>query len=382
MLNVVVDLVQQMSQTNRKIIHVDMDYFYAQVEIRDNPILKDKYVVVAHDSERSVISTCSYNARALGIKSGMSVSEAKKISDQLFFVEPHMDKYKKVHKQIMEILYRYSDIVEPMSLDEAYLDVTYNKLGIRSATRVAKEIQFYIYKELQLTCSIGVSYNKFLAKIGSDLNKPHGISVIKPLDSLKLVKNLPIEKFMGVGRKNKTLCYQHGIYKGKDLLNFSLAQLQLIFGQKFGEKLYYYARGIDESRVISHREMQSVSCEHTLETDLRALTDIEQRLYQLSEEVAARLVNKQVCGKTITLKLKLNNFDTITKSHTLKYYIVNANDIYPIVIKLLKKVNLLNYYVRLIGISISNLEPIKRLETQIKYRQIYLPILGVDDEEF
>ena len=128
--------------------------------------------------------------------------------------------------------------------------------------------------------------------------------------------------------------------------------------------------------------MQSVSCEHTLETDLRALADIEQRLYQLSEEVAARLVNKQVCGKTITLKLKLNNFDTITKSHTLKYYIVNANDIYPIVIKLLKKVNLLNYYVRLIGISISNLEPIKRLETQIKYRQIYLPILGVDDEEF
>lgn len=377
------DLAQLMNQPiTRKIIHVDMDYFYAQVEMRDNPYLRDKYVVVAKDNNRSVISTCSYNARKLGIHSAMSVCEAKKISDQLTFVEPHMEKYKQEHNKIMNIISRYSDVIEPISLDEAYVDVTYNKLGIRSATRVAKEIQYYIYNELGLTCSIGVSYNKFLAKIGSDLHKPYGISVITPLDSIELIKKLPITKFQGIGEKTRQLCYQHGIYVGQDLMKYSLKQLQLIFGEKYGERLFNYARGIDHSSVVSNREMQSISCERTMETDLRALVDIEQQLYRLCQELTARLVKKNVCCKTISLKLKFSNFNVLTRSHTLNYYIINSDEIYQQVLLLLKKCDLSSYYVRLIGVSGSNLQPLNYLQKQIKYRQIYLPIFEEDDEKF
>ncbi len=359
---------------HRKILHLDMDYFYAQVEMRDDPSLQDKLVVVSKNDDRSVILTASYNARKLGIYAGMSLAKAKQLSNQLCIIKPHMEKYKMVHKQIISIIEEYSDIIEPVSLDEAYIDVTYNKKGIQEALWLAKELQYKIKKQLNLTCSIGISYNKFLAKIGSDYHKPFGLCVINKEDSIAFLKQLPINKFIGIGKKNLAICAKHAIFKGEDLLTYKKTQLQLLFGEKYGAKLYNYVRGIDESVVNNHRPLQSIGCEYTLSYDLSNQEELLYELQRCSLELQKRLLKKEVCCRTIVLKLKFNDFRQITRMHTLNYYITKQEDIYKEALKLLTKCDIGDKKIRLIGLSASKFAPLNTLMHQKKYEQIYLNI--------
>lgn len=363
-----------MINQHRKILHVDMDYFYAQVEIRDDPSLKDKYVVIAHEHHRGVICTCSYNARGLGIHSGMSVTKAKEISDKLTFVAPNMEKYKQISNQIMTIIKKYSDIIEQVALDEAYIDVTFNKLGIRDSVKIAKMIKREIYNQLHLTCSVGVSYNKFLAKIGSDYQKPNGVTVINPDNAKDLLLKLDIKKFLGIGKKTLSICYEQGIYTGADLYQKDLDQLQLIFGEKTGTRLYNQVRGIDVDNIHYEREVQSISYEKTLDEDIYFGVDVDDRLKEVSKQTSERLVAKGYGCQTITLRIRFDDFSLVTRSITLNRVIYEPEEIYKIAKELLKKIMFAGRGVRLIGIGGSKLHPIVKIKKQKHYKQILLPL--------
>lgn len=374
------DLQEIRKNFKRKILHLDMDYFYAQIEIRDNPELKNKLVVIAKDSPRSVICTCSYNARLLGIHSAMSVAKAKQICNDLVFIPPRMEKYKKVNQQIIKIIREYSDIIEPVSLDEAYIDVTFNKIGEKDPFQLAKEIQFQIFDRLHLTCSIGVSYNKFLAKISSELNKPNGIFVIDEDNVNEILSELPISEFRGIGQKTLETCYKHSIFKGKDLLGFNLEQTQIIFGEKLGEKIYNQARGKGDDVVKYRRDMHSISCEETMIYDLSKRYDIENVIKKLANELVQKMLQKKMCGKTLTLKIKFNDFQTVTRSHTFPYYISHVNEIYQQSLKLLDDINYQQKPIRLIGIGVSKLTTRKVLKKQKKFKQLRFSIFkDLDD---
>ena len=361
-----------LDQQIRKIIHLDMDYFYAQVEIRDNPNLKNEKVIIGY-GERGVVSTANYEARKDGVYSGMSIVKAKKLCPDAVFIKPNMQKYEKISLEIINIIKVYSDIIERVALDEAYIDVTYNKKGIESPYLIAKKLQREIYDKLKLTCSCGVSFNKFLAKIGSDYKKPYGITVIHPKIAQEFVEKLEINQFKGIGKKNIKKCYEHNIYTGKDLKKFSQQDLYKIFG-KIGYSLYNQARAIDYSCVEYLREISSIGYERTLLEDINDEKEILKKIEFFSLQTELRLINHKKCGKCITLKIKYDDFKQITKSKTIPNYIYQKNDIFDICKTLYQLIPKTNKKIRLIGISCSKLANIEIINKQKKIIQLYLPL--------
>lgn len=343
---------------SRKIIHIDMDAFFAAIEVRDNPALKGKPVIIARDPRQSggrgVVSTCSYEARAFGVHSAMSSKEAYERCPQGIFISGNYDKYLEVGRQLREIFHRYTDLVEPMSIDEAYLDVTVNKLGISSAVKIAKLIQYDIWKELHLTASAGVSYNKFLAKIASDMEKPRGLTVILPDDAISVLSELPIEKFYGVGKKSVERLHDMGIYKGADLLGIPEMTLIDTFG-RFGYDLYRKARGISNSPVKTQRIRKSIGKERTYGKLLYRTEDVQKELSYLAQRVAASLEKHGKVGKTIVLKVRYADFATLTKRRTLDFPIADEERILRTAEEIFDLVGEAGKGIRLLGITLTNL---------------------------
>ena len=336
-----------------------MDAFFAAIEVRDNPALKGKPVIIARDPRQSggrgVVSTCSYEARAFGVHSAMSSKEAYERCPQGIFISGNYEKYQEVGRQVREIFHRYTDLVEPMSIDEAYLDVTENKLGITSAVKIAKLIQFDIWQELQLTASAGVSYNKFLAKIASDMEKPRGLTVILPQDAQAVLSQLPIEKFYGVGKKSVEKLHELGIYTGADLLDVPEMTLIDQFG-RFGYDLYRRARGISNSPVKTHRVRKSIGKERTYGKLLYRMEDIQKELSGLAQRVVHSLGKHQKVGKTIVVKIRYADFQTLTKRRTLDFPMADEEVILRIATEIVDQVGELDRGVRLLGITLTNLE--------------------------
>jgi len=337
----------------RKIIHVDMDAFYASVEQLDNPELRGKPIAVGGGSARGVISAASYEARKYGVKSAMSGRLAEKLCPDLIFVKHRFDRYKEISLKVRRIFFDYTDLVEPLSLDEAYLDVTQNKKGNPSATLVAQEIRQRIFDETGLTASAGISINKFVAKVASDYNKPNGQKTVNPEDVLQFLEDLDIRKFYGVGKVTAEKMYQKGIFTGKDLKAKSLDYLSENFG-KSGSYYYYIVRGINNSAVKPNRIRKSLAAERTFSENLSSENFMLEKLSHIAEEVARRLNKSKVAGKTVTLKIKYSDFTLQTRSKTLPYF-VSDNAIILETAKTLLYQEKLNNSVRLLGISLSNL---------------------------
>ncbi len=337
----------------RKIIHVDMDAFYASVEQLDNPELKGKPLAVGGGEKRGVVSAASYEARKYGVKSAMSGFLAKKKCPDLIFVKPRFDRYKEVSKQIRSIFYDYTDLVEPLSLDEAYLDVTENKKGNPSATLIAKEIRGRILSETGLTASAGVSINKFIAKVASDYNKPNGQKTVPPEEVEAFLENLEIIKFYGIGKVTAERMYKLGIFTGKDLKQKPLEYLQQHFG-KSGTYYYHVVRGIHNSPVKPYRIPKSVGAERTFFENLSSEVFMLEKLTNIATELERRLKKSTIAGKTVTLKIKYSDFTLQTRSKTLPYFIADKSLILETAKELLYQEKLQNS-VRLLGISLSNL---------------------------
>ena len=337
----------------RKIIHIDMDAFYASVEQRDNPELQGKPIAVGHGDVRGVVSAASYEARRFGVRSAMSSVKAKQLCPDLIFVPGRMEVYKEVSAQIHEIFHFYTDLIEPISLDEAFLDVTHNKPGIDLAVDIAREIKQRIRAELNLVASAGVSYNKFLAKIASDYRKPDGLFVIHPDKALDFIETLDIEQFWGVGTNTARRMRQLGIHTGKHLRQCSLAMLTRQFG-KMGQTYYDFARGIDLRPVEAVYIRKSVGCEHTLERDVCKTSSVIIELYHVVTELVERLTRQQFMGNTLTLKIKFHDFTQVSRSHTTNTPLTTLKTILPLAKELLKKVEYRNHPIRLIGLSISH----------------------------
>lgn len=337
----------------RKIIHIDMDAFYASVEQRDNPELRGKAVAVGYGRERGVVSTASYEARKYGVRSAMPSLTAKSKCPGLIFVPPRFDVYHEISMQIREIFSEYTDLVEPLSLDEAFLDVTVNHKNNPSATLIAKEIRKKIFEITGLTASAGVSVNKFLAKIASDHNKPNGLFVILPENAEKFVESLKIEQFFGVGKVTAKKMHDNGIFTGYDLKQYSGNSLARLFG-KMGHELYLNARGIDNRDVKPNRITKSISNETTFlqDKDNRILLTVE--LYHLAKEVFGRMQEENFHGKTITVKIKYADFRIITRSKTLPQKIANFRSMWTVAREMMKLIDLSAQPVRLIGFGVGN----------------------------
>ena len=331
-----------------------MDAFFASVEQRDNPELRGKPVAVGGSRARGVVAAASYEARKFGVFSAMASKIALQKCPQLTFVKPRFEVYSAVSRQIREIFHRYTDLVEPLSLDEAYLDVTENKIGMPSASIIAKEIKALILEETRLTASAGVSFNKFLAKIASDMNKPNGFTLITPDKAGALVAGLPIEKFHGIGKVTPPKMQRLGIVTGADLRERTEAELVRQFG-KVGHYYYHIARAEDERVVQPHRLRKSIGSERTFEEDLAAEDAMLERLQYLAQEVAHDLNRLQTTAKTVTLKLKYFDFVQQTRSKTLLSHLQTAYAIFTVARDLLRTPQLPQYPVRLLGISVSNL---------------------------
>ncbi len=337
----------------RKIIHIDMDAFYASVEQRDHPELRGKPIAVGHAEERGVVATASYEARRYGIHSAMSSQKAKRLCPQLIFVPGRMEVYKEVSGQIQEIFREYTDLIEPLSLDEAFLDVTDNKQHIELAVDIAKEIKQHIRKELHLVASAGVSYNKFLAKIASDYRKPDGLFVIHPNRAQHFIDRLPIESFWGVGPVTAQKMHRLGIHKGEELKSCSLSMLTRQFG-KAGIIYYNFARGIDNRPVEAIRIRKSIGCERTLEKDIYQRSAVIIELYHVAAELVERLKRKDFHGNTLTLKIKFHDFKQITRSFTQTKELNELHTILPLAKQLIGEVDYEQHPIRLIGLSVSN----------------------------
>ncbi len=342
----------------RKIIHVDMDAFYASVEQMDNPELKGKPIAVGGGGKRGVISAASYEARKFGVKSAMAGTLAAKLCPDLIFVRHNFERYSEISKQIRKIFFDYTDLVEPLSLDEAYLDVTQNKKGNPSASLIAQEIRERILNEVGLTASAGISINKFVAKIASDYNKPNGQKTVTPEEVLEFLEQLDIRKFYGVGKVTAERMYQKGIFTGMDLKQKSLEYLEDNFG-KSGAYYYHIVRGIHNSEVKPHRIRKSLAAERTFSENLSSEIFMLEKLEQIAQEVSKRLNKSNVAGKTVTLKIKYSDFTLQTRSKTLPYYISDKSVILETAKDLLYQEEL-NNSVRLLGISLSNLNTEKK----------------------
>lgn len=340
----------------RKIIHIDMDAFYASIEQRDNPELKGKPVIVGgKPDERSVVSACSYEARKFGIHSAMATRTAYKLCPQAAFVYPRFDAYEHASRLIRNIFHDYTPLVEPLSLDEAFLDVTECKQHGGVATDIAKVIKKKIFQRTHLTASAGVSYNKFLAKVASDYKKPNGLTVIRPSQALAFLDKLPVRKFYGVGKVTEKKMLTHGIKTGADLRKLEKAKLIQMFG-KSGEYFYDIARGIDESPVVPDWERKSIGKETTFQIDILDVARLEKELDLLSKEVGDWLRSNKTRGKTITLKVKYLDFVSITRSKTLPHYIDDSLTIAKTVKELLDKTEAGKKKIRLLGVSVHNFE--------------------------
>jgi len=347
--------------TSRKIIHVDMDAFYASVEIRENPSLKGKPVIIArHPKEtsgRGVVATASYEARKYGVHSAMSSKKALELCPQGIFIPGNFALYRQVSNQIHDIFRRYTDIFQPLSLDEAYLDVTENKKGIKSGTLIAREIQRTIYDELKLTCSAGVSYNKFIAKVASDFKKPAGLTVVPPNRAHDFLMNLDIDKFGGVGEKTLEKMHEAEIYTGQDLYEKSELELAQRFG-KLGHSLFQRVRGIDNRPVEAERERKSLGKERTFQDDLTTDDEVIQFLRYISKEVYQKLQTKEMHGKTVVLKVRYSDFETITRRKTQLNYIESSDELFSLVYGLWQEIGNPERGIRLLGVTMTSLDPI------------------------
>jgi DNA polymerase-4 len=338
---------------NRKIIHVDMDAFYASVEQLDNPLLRGKPIAVGGSENRGVVAAASYEARKFGVRSAISSIIAKKNCPDLIFVAPRFDRYKEISSQIQKIFYEYTDLVEPLSLDEAYLDVTINKKGNPSATLLAQEIRQRIFDTVGLTASAGISVNKFVAKIASDYNKPNGQKTVNPEEVIPFLEQLAIRKFHGVGKVTTEKMYQLGIFTGLELKSKSLDFLEKHFG-KSGSFYYNVVRGIHNSEVKSNRITKSVAAENTFDNNLSSEVFMMEKLEIIASTLEKRLKKHKVSGKTITLKIKYSDFTQQTRSKTMPYFVSDKALILEIVSELLYQERMKNS-VRLLGIALSNL---------------------------
>jgi DNA polymerase-4 len=358
----------------RKIIHIDMDAFYASVEQLDNPDLRGKAIAVGGSSQRGVVSAASYEARKYGVKSAMSSVIAKRNCPHLIFVKPRFERYREFSQRIRDIFFEYTDLVEPLSLDEAYLDVTENKKGNPSASLIAKEIREKIKKKTGLNASAGISINKFIAKIASDFNKPNGQKTVNPEEVEVFLEVLDIRKFHGVGKVTAEKMYLLGIFTGKDLKQKSQEYLTEKFG-KSGAHYYNVVRGIHLSEVKPNRIRKSLGAERTFNENISSEIFMLERLENIAEEIERRLKKSQVAGKTVTLKIKYSDFTLQTRSKTISFYISSKELILENAKELLYQEKMKNS-VRLLGISLSNLNTDKtekktshekKIEVQLKF---------------
>lgn len=341
-----------------------MDAFYASVEQLDNPELRGKPVAVGGSSQRGVVSAASYEARKFGVRSAMSSVIAKRNCPELIFVKPRFERYKELSTRIRTIFLEYTDLVEPLSLDEAYLDVTENKKGNPSASLIAREIREKILEKTGLTASAGISVNKFIAKVASDYNKPNGQKTVNPEEVEEFLEVLEIRKFYGVGKVTAEKMYRLGIFTGKDLKERSLEFLNEHFG-KSGEYYYNVVRGIHLSEVKPSRIRKSLGAERTFEENISSEVFMLERLENISAEIEKRLAKSKVAGKTITLKIKYSDFTLQTRSKTLSYFISSKSLIMETAKELLYQEKMKNS-VRLLGISLSNLNTDKGDEKEDK----------------
>jgi len=352
----------------QKIIHIDMDAFYASVEQRDNEALRGKPVAVGYPEARGVVATASYEARKFGIRSAMPSLTAKNKCPGLIFVPPRFDVYHTVSEQIREIFLEYTDLVEPLSLDEAFLDVTVNHKNNPSASLIAKEIQRRIFEKTGLTASAGVSINKFLAKVASDYKKPNGFFVILPEEAEKFVEGLPIGQFFGVGKVTVQKMYENYIFTGYDLKQRSEAELVRLFG-KMGHSLYLNARGIDMRKVEPVRITKSISSETTFLQDKSDRTLLTVELYHLAKEVTERMKEENFYGRTFTIKIKYADFQLITRSKTLPQKMTDFQQFWTPVREMMKQLDLVKP-VRLLGFGVSHADG----EPPAKYTQLELKL--------
>lgn len=332
-----------------------MDAFFASVEQRDNPELRGRPIAVGFDGPRGVVSTASYEARPYGVHSAMSMAQAKRRCPQLIVVPTHFEKYKEVSQQIHAVFHEYTDLVEPISLDEAFLDVTDNKKGIELAVDIAKEIKQKILERTSLTASAGISFNKLLAKIASDMRKPNGIFTVHPDRALDFIGSLPVEKLWGVGPKTANRMHEMGVFTGAQLRRISCEHLVQVFG-KMGRVYYDFSRGIDNRPVVVAYERKSVGCERTFLEDLHIDTKIIIELYHIVLELVERIERKDFRGRTLTLKLKWDATTQITRSLTQEKVLRTKDDILPLAKRLLKDTEYHDRPIRLMGLSVSSPE--------------------------
>jgi len=330
-----------------------MDAFYASVEQHDNPVLKGKPIAVGGSNERGVVAAASYEARKYGVKSAMPSKLAKRKCPDLIFVKPRFSRYKEISEQIQSIFFDYTDLVEPLSLDEAYLDVTYAKRGKPSATLIAKEIRKRIYEEIGLTASAGVSYNKFLAKIASDVNKPNGLFVVTPEKAQEFIDQLEIRKFYGIGKVTAEKMNKIGIWYGRDLKKLDRIELVQLFG-KAGNYYYEICRGDDHRPVEQERERKSVGAEQTFSADLFSDEEIQNEISKIAGILWKRIYRSGVKAKTLTLKFKYADFEQHTRSKTISDFFDSEDDIVQESKALLKAEGDFIKGIRLLGLSVSN----------------------------
>lgn len=358
----------------RKIIHIDMDAFFASVEQRDNPELRGLPVAVGGSTGRGVVAAASYEARRFGVRSAMPSVTAKRLCPDLVFCKSRFDVYRAVSVQIRAIFERYTDQIEPLSLDEAYLDVTHDQQGIGSATQIAQLIRRAIRAETQLTASAGVSYNKFLAKLASDQNKPDGICVIRPGEGAAFVQGLPIRRFHGVGPRGEEKMHRLGIRTGADLAGKDMPFLRANFGS-FAEYLFHAARGVDHRPVRSSRVRKSVGGERTFGEDLSGGSTLHATLDQIVDIVWERIERNGARGRTVTLKLKYNDFQLVTRARSLSHLVTGKAEFTAIGHALLEEMLPLPLPIRLMGMTLSSLEgvvPGTRKEKSARAAQLSL----------
>ena len=340
----------------RRIIHIDMDYFFAQVEMRDNPKLKGKPVIVGGKaSNRGVVSTASYEARKYGVHSAMPMSQAHKLCPNGYYVTSRFDAYREASQKIMDIFRSYTEIVEPLSLDEAYLDITHLVRPDLPASKIANFIRRDILEQTELTASAGVSYNKFLAKLASGMNKPNGLTVIDYNNVHDILMGLDIGEFPGVGKASEKVMHDNQIFNGQDLYNKDEFELIRLFGKR-GRDLYNKVRGIDHNEVKSTRIRKSVGTERTFATDVNDDDEILRKVWELSGKTAERLNKLQKSGKTVTVKIKTYQFETLSKQTSLRDPVNSETDIYNIAYSLYTDLKDSEVPIRLIGVTVGNLE--------------------------
>ncbi len=346
-----------------------MDAFYASVEQRDFPEYRGKPVIVGGSPEgRGVVAAASYEVRKFGVHSAMPAAKAVRLCPQAIFVKPRFEVYREVSEQIREIFYRFTDLVEPLSLDEAYLDVTENHINLPSGTLIAREIRRLILEKTRLTASAGVAFNKFLAKVASDINKPNGMAVITPDKADAFLESLPIGKFHGIGSATEKKMKSLGIYTGKDLKEWEEIDLVERFG-KTGRYYYRIVRGKDNREVKAHRIRKSIGKERTFSEDVEEISWIHNFLDELAEKISQSMKKKRVSGKTVTLKVRYDDFETLTRSTSFSHYINKGEDIAETAKSLLEQTEAGKRKVRLLGITLSNLN----LSEEGRFEQLSIP---------